>query len=218
MKILALELSTYSLKQTERFYSNVLGLKVHEVSSDSLCYLIGHSVLRFTEKEGETGVYHFAFNIPSNKINEALHWLTAKLDLLKNREGAYITNFKNWNAESIYFFDNNNNILEFIARRDLENMCKEPFSSDSILSISEVGIVAEKPLKLAEKLIVNHGLLYFEKGPKREDFAVLGDDNGLLVISGTARNWYPSDKQAKKRSLKMKIEVNAAPLEIGFEP
>ncbi|WP_163323229.1 VOC family protein [Draconibacterium mangrovi] len=83
MKILKLELPTNNLKQTERFYNDVLELNACDVSSDSLCYEIGHSVLRFTEKAGESGAYHFAFNIPSNKIKEALHWIASKLDLLK---------------------------------------------------------------------------------------------------------------------------------------
>ncbi|WP_320111876.1 VOC family protein [Draconibacterium orientale] len=214
MKIRALELTTNNLKQTEGFYTDVLGLKMNEVSSHSLSYTIGSSVLHFTEKAGEAGVYHFAFNIPCNKINEALNWIASKVDPITNEAGEYITNFKNWNAHSVYFFDNNKNILEFIARGDLENSSAEPFTSNSILSINEVGIVAQKPLKLARQLINSHGLEYFEKGPKREDFTVLGDDNGLVVISGTDRNWYPSRELAKQRSLKMKIQVNTTLREI----
>jgi len=217
MKILALKIPTNSLKQTERFYTDVLELKVNGVSSDSLCYLIGHSVLRFTEKKGEKGGYHFAFNIPSNKIREALQWIASKLHLIKNSEGEYITDFKNWNAESIYFFDNNNNILEFIARGDLTNPSAEPFSSDSILSISEVGIVTEKPLEMAEQLINSYRLFYFKKGPKREDFAVLGNDNGLVVISSTGRNWYPTAQPAIQRKRKMKIQVNNSLWEIKVD-
>nr|WP_321357832.1 hypothetical protein [uncultured Draconibacterium sp.] len=208
MKILALELPTNNLKQTERFYTDVLELKLNDSSLNSVSYSIGHSLLRFTEKAGEAGVYHFAFNIPSNKIKEALNWLSEKLDLIKNSEGEYITDFTNWNAESIYFFDNNKNILEFIARHDLDNLSDKLFDSSSILSVSEVGIVAEKPLVFAKQLINEHGLFYFEKGPKREDFVVLGDDKGLVVISGTDRNWYPTDHLAKRYELKMKIQVD----------
>ncbi|WP_297097230.1 hypothetical protein [uncultured Draconibacterium sp.] len=207
MKILSLELPTNNLKQTERYYSDVLELKIHDLSSNSVSYSIGHSVLHFTEKE-EAGAYHFAFTIPCNKINEALQWLSSKLDLMKNNAGEYITDFTNWNAESIYFFDNNNNILEFIARHDLQNSSDEPFSGNSILSVSEVGIVSEKPIVLAEQLINEHGLYYFVKGTKRDDFVVLGDDNGLVVISGTDRNWYPTNQLAKRQELKMKVQVN----------
>lgn len=208
MKILALELPTNSLKQTEHFYSDVLELKVNDSSLNSVSYSIGHSVLRFTEKKGEAGAYHFAFNIPSNKIKEALNWLSEKLDLIKNTEGEYITDFTNWNAESIYFFDNNKNILEFIARHDLEDSSDKSFNGNSILLVSEVGIVTEKPLVFAKQLINEHGLFYFEKGPKREDFVVLGDDIGLVVISGTDRNWYPTDNLAKRHELKMKVQVD----------
>ncbi|WP_163323231.1 hypothetical protein [Draconibacterium mangrovi] len=99
----------------------------------------------------------------------------------------------------------------------MENASDKPFNSNSILSISEVGIVAEKPLELGEQLINNHGLFYFGKGPKREDFVVLGDDNGLVVISGTDRNWYPTGQPAKQRSLKMKLQVNTTFPEIEVE-
>lgn len=208
MKILSLELPTNNLKQTERFYSDLLELKILDSSSNSVSYSIGHSLLRFTENSDINRKYHFAFNIPSNKINEALSWISTKHDPIKDKDGKYLTDFTNWNAQSVYFFDNNNNILEFIARHDLNNSTDEPFNGNSILSISEVGIVAPKPLELAKKLIEEHALNYFSKGPKHDDFVVLGDDNGLVVISGASRKWYPTNYVAEPIEMKITLLVN----------
>ena len=69
-----------------------------------------------------------------------------------------IAQFENWNANAVYFYDNNGNILEFIARHDLQNNQFTPFNSESILNISEIGIVSEAPLELANQLIDKHGL------------------------------------------------------------
>lgn len=210
MKILELELPTNNLEQTERFYRDVLKLKAVDFKSNSVSFSLGHSVLRFIEDKDKNINYHFALNIPKNKTDEALIWISAKLDPIKNSEGNYRTDFNDWNAESVYFFDNNKNILEFIARHDLDNASDQPFNENSILSISEVGVVTDEPLVLAEKFVNEEGLFYFEKGPKREDFVVLGDDNGLIVISRLKRNWYPTDQPAELHKLKMKIEIGSS--------
>ncbi|MDX8341120.1 VOC family protein [Draconibacterium sp. IB214405] len=214
MKILELEIPTNNLEQTKRFYTDVLELKVAESTANSVTFLAGYSRLRFTESDNKNRNYHFAFNIPCNKIDEALKWLSTKCEVIKNSAGELITVFKNWNAHSIYFYDASNNILEFIARHDLENTSDQYFGRKDILSISEVGIVDDKPLDLAENLIEEEGLSYFARGPKREDFVALGDDNGLIVISGSERNWYPTDHPAERDELKMKLEVNNATREI----
>ena len=57
----------------------------------------------------------------------------------------------------------------------------------------------------AEDLLDENRLNYFAKGPKREDFVALGDDNGLIVISDPNRNWYPTKDRAEKHYLRMKI-------------
>ena len=40
-----------------------------------------------------------------------------------------IANFVNWHAKSVYFFDPAGNIVELIARFDLDNKTSETFSS-----------------------------------------------------------------------------------------
>jgi hypothetical protein len=52
-----------------------------------------------------------------------------------------IADFVNWRAKSVYFFDPAGNIIELIARFDLNNASSEKFSSEQFLSLSEIGLV-----------------------------------------------------------------------------
>jgi len=205
MKLLEVELLTDNLVETKEFYASQLEFPIINQTSRKISFLAGSSVLTFTKSNNINPNYHFAFNIPYNKLSEAINWLSEKVTLIKNSNYEIITKFGNWNAESIYFYDNNNNILELIARFDLKNSSDYAFSIFSIESISEIGIVTESPMSLGEELITNYGLSYFSKGPQRDDFVALGDDNGLILISRTNRNWYPTNDSAKKHSTKIKF-------------
>lgn len=110
-------------------------------------------------------------------------------------------NSKNWNASSIYFLDPHGNIFELIYRYEMDNNSSELFSSKSIQLINEVGLAHELPLNLAQTIHSNYGIGYFSKGPVSEEFVALGDENGLLVISGLKRNWYPTNQAARVAQL-----------------
>lgn len=214
MDILEIDLHTDCLEQTETFYSELLGLTIINKEENTISFLAGLSKLTFVRSKEVNPKYHFAFNIPKNKLDEAMIWTSNRTGLIKNPEGDLVTSFDNWNAKSIYFYDNNRNILEFIARFDLNNSSDTPFGAESIQSISEVGVVADNPLILAEKLIRANRLSYFAKGPKTEDFVVLGDDNGLIVISNPNRSWYPGKDRVEKHDVRMKIFTEDAESQI----
>ena len=214
MNILEIEILTSNLEETEYFYTKVLELRAIDKTRDMVSLRAGKSIFSFIHSDKLNPRYHFAFNIPNNKLEEALIWISKRAELIKNEEGAFITNFDSWNAKSLYFYDNNGNVLEFITRFDLNEISDKPFTSESISSISEIGIVTDKPLVFAEKMINEHQLKYFAKGPKREDFAVLGDDNGLIIISSPNRDWYPTHHRAENHPVKMKIGVGTVIKEI----
>ncbi|MNL17020.1 hypothetical protein D3C87_1380890 [compost metagenome] len=94
-----------------------------EKGLNSLIIQVGSSVLKFIENPEFDSVYHFAFNIPENKLEEAIKWCADKIDLIMIENKRVIANFETWNANAIYFYDNNGNLLEFIARHDLDNYC-----------------------------------------------------------------------------------------------
>lgn len=214
MQILEVSLLSDDLKRTETFYSGRLGLTAINKKPSSISFLAGRSILTFQQSNNLRPVYHFAFNIPKNKLNEAITWASLKFNLLRIENNDFIADFKAWNAASFYFFDNNGNILEFIARRDLNNKSDEPFSSDSILSISEIGIVTMNVSELAHKLITDFNIPVFSKQPPHENFAAFGNDRGLLILSAPNRHWYPTDCPAKSYNTKIKLLVNEKNVEI----
>ena len=208
MDILEIEILSDNIDETIKFYSELLGFKILHVDGNTISFAVGKSVLTFIKSDNLNPKYHFAFNIPCNKIDDAILWTYSKTPLIKITNDKIIADFDNWNANAIYFYDNNGNILEFIARHDLNNASENTFDISSIESISEIGIVAENALELADKLINENKLSLFAKGSKSEAFSALGDDNGLLVIVKSHRNWYPTNLQAKKFLTKIKLKIN----------
>jgi catechol-2,3-dioxygenase len=107
-----------------------------------------------------------------------------------------IADFVNWHAKSVYFYDPAGNIVEFIARFDLDNNASEPFSSSQLLSLNEVGLVFtdenfEREITTLEN---SYSLSNFDRQPPLPKFRAMGDDHGLFVIVPEHRNWYPTDK------------------------
>jgi catechol-2,3-dioxygenase len=177
MNIQAITLLSTNTDETKKFYSGILQLVTIEHDKTKLTIKAGDSLITFllTDKQIKP-VYHIAFNIPSNKFDEAFEWVSHRVKLIENANKELITNFENWRAKSFYFYDNNNNILEFIARFDLDNKSTRKFTAKEVLSVSEIGVVTDNPLVFAEQLFTQFQLEYFTKSPKREDFVAMGDD------------------------------------------
>jgi len=197
MKIAALELLTDDIDKTTSFYNKELGLKVLERDKSSISFAAGSTKLTFRFSEKENPVYHFAFDIPHNKLHEAFHWIENKVEILEVVPPSKIADFSNWDAESFYFFDDNGNILEFIARYCLDNKSEEPFSGSSIVSVSEIGFVSNDVSQLCDELILKYDIPVFSKQPKLDKFIVMGTDTGLFVLAGNDRNWYPTKKKCE---------------------
>lgn len=215
MKIQELILLTSSISETEKFYYQKMGFEKLLETDTSVSFAVGTSKLIFELTKGyQNPKYHFAFNIPINKLEEAITWVLQRTSLI-TADDSFVTDFKNWQAKAIYFFDNNRNILEFICRKELNNLIDQPFSVEAILNINEIGLVADEPLLIAREIIGNAKTDYFAKGPKREDFVAVGNDNGLFVISNPNREWHPTQEKAEKWKVKGKIQV--ADKEYGFE-
>lgn len=208
MNIKEIELLTGSIDKTLKFYTEILGFEIINSDTKTISFKAGQSDLTFNQSDNSEAKYHFAFNIPKNKLDETIEWISGKRELIKTSDDEVIADFENWNAKAVYFYDNNRNILEFIARYDLNTISEKPFDINSIISISEIGIVTDKPKVLADNLVRENQLYYFKKGPKREDFVALGNDNGLFVISNPFRNWYPTEQRAEKHFTKIKIIID----------
>ncbi len=212
MRFKKILIKTSQLPQLREFYHSVLQLPVESDSETSISIGIGESLLAIEEECIGDPFYHFAINIPSNKIEQAREWLLNKgIDLLwMNDYKSDIADFRNWNAKSVYFFDPAGNIVELIARFDLNITTTEEFSSTQFLSISEIGLVfpGKEINAQVEKIMSQCHLSYFLKQPPMEQFRVLGDDEGLFIIVVDNRNWYPTNKQSGIYPLEITFEMN----------
>ncbi|MBP2284478.1 catechol 2,3-dioxygenase-like lactoylglutathione lyase family enzyme [Flavobacterium sp. CG_23.5] len=197
MKIIELDLLTDDVNNTAIFYNEIMGLKIISRDKYGISFAAGSTKLTFRPSENVKPVYHFAFDIPNNKLQEAFAWMEKNVEILVVIPPDKIADFYNWNAKSFYFYDNNGNIVEFIARYSLDNTSEKPFDGDSILSVSEIGFVSKNIEKLSDEMCAKYNLSVFSKQPKRDKFIVLGTDTGLFILVDENRDWYPTSIKSK---------------------
>ncbi len=206
MKIKTITIQTADIKATTAFYHDLLGIPVQAQQQDRITFSIGSSLLTFETGTTDQPVYHLAFDIPHNQLEAAYAWLSQKTEVLPVAEGSVFSEFERWNARSIYFFDNNGNILELICRLDLDNASGVAFDAGALLHISEIGIVCKAVPAYVQTLQQQYGLPLYTKQPPADNFTVLGDEEGLFVLVEEGRSWFPTQ-----------IAARAFPLDITFE-
>jgi catechol 2,3-dioxygenase-like lactoylglutathione lyase family enzyme len=194
-RILALELLTaVPLAAMRDFYHRRLGLRVVEDLPQRLTFAAGETSLTFLPAAGadDQPFYHFAFNIPENKIEAAWQWQKERTPLLpippRLRDGKYpddVVNYAHWNAHSVFFFDPAGNVVEYIARHDLENGAAGEFGAADILYASEIAFVTDDVPRLAEQVKEIASVSQYRGGD--ENFMALGDERGLLLIMKRGR-------------------------------
>lgn len=202
MKIHKLQIYSDNLKEQLRFYRDQLNLKITDYGDDSFEVQTGFSSLRFQYKEKATS-YHIAFHIPDNQYHQALDWLKARLPVLKGN-GQQIVDFPAWSAKSIYFYDKDKNIIEFISRESFSKPESALFSEKSILGISEVGLTTENIKEKFNFLNINFELEKYDGDFER--FCAIGDDEGLLItINQNLKDWFPTNDKAYKSEFEIKF-------------
>ncbi len=206
LRITELTLYTAEIPSIKNFYGKILSFKILSESADEIIFEAGETKLIFKKYSGaKSPFYHFAFNIPSNKIEEAIQWMKGKAELLLISDNNYIADFENWNAKSIYFLDTVGNIVEFIARFDLDNDSSVKFDSSQILNVSEIGIVIGDVLSYKQILIDKYKVFDFVKSVNSGTFSAMGDDNGLFIVASEKRNWYPTQMASQKFPFEIKF-------------
>lgn len=207
MKILSVTLETPDLNKVANFCRDGLGLEVVTTEPGTAHVRIGSSWLVFRKNPAASGVCHFAFNIPCNHIREGMAWLErCGIELIANEKDETLIDFSNWNAEAAYFFDPAGNIVEIIARRDLQNDSDRPFSPESLLEISEIGIVTDDVLAWNARAANEFDLLPFDKQKPSSNFSALGSDMGLFIVVPEGRKWFLTDIPAMRVPLAVSFE------------
>ena len=211
MLLKEISLQTNNLFELHNFYKEIFELPTVYSNEKSIAVTAGKSQLIFEETNNPRNpFYHFAFNIPSNKFEEAFNWIKKKAELLwLDDYKGYIADFVKWNAKSFYFKDPAGNILELITRFDLDDIAGEEFSSMHIRNVSEIGLVL--PVKSFDEdinnLLSQYPLGYFDKQAPLPHFRAVGNDEGLFVIVPENRVWF-STKDTLSQIFQMQITFN----------
>lgn len=217
MRLLSVTLEADDLRALRGFYVESMGLPAIEDTRDALALRVGWTTLRFERAERAPAPAHFAFNIPPDAMDRAIEWLGARGPLLSD-EGVSRFEFASWNAEAIYAMDPAGNVIELIARRRLnDRLGARDFDAAALLCVSEIGIVAEDPPRVARALCGAFGLSIFSAADA--DFATVGDDRGLFIIVPPGRAWKPTtDVMSLPAPTRIEIEGGAAGAEWAGGP
>jgi len=195
MIIKELSLYTNLIEELKEFYTQALELVLIKEDESSFAVSCRDSVLVFTiTNDIKDPFYHFAFNIPENRFSHAKDWISRKTELIK-LEGDDEFDFRSWNAHSLYFYDPAGNIIELIARHNLNNATDEEFSGKSILSVSEAGLPVDDVDKFFSE--VNKEFKIPQFSGDRSAFCAAGDDSGLFIIVSKGRKWFPDCEVAE---------------------
>jgi catechol-2,3-dioxygenase len=187
MRFTDISLETAHSNELRDFYTTLLGVPLAESSESAFTLKVGRTDLQF--KEGASNRYHLAFNIPENQFEAGKAWLASKVPLVDVMGNDYI-HFNAWNAHSVYFYDPAGNIMELIARHDLDNASEKPFSGESLLAVSEIGIATDDVRQFTQMLTQTCNVPVYD-GDGSEVFSAIGDAEGLLIVVPNGREWFP---------------------------
>ncbi len=191
MLIAEMTLPSKDLDKQAVYYADVLGLPVRR-AMEKVLIQGGESRLQFQQAAASWDAhFHFAFEVPNNRFEQAKDWLQRRATLLKDQSGRDTFRHTGWKADSVYFKDPAGNVLEFIAREQADTASGEEFfRPENILRISEFGIAAEDVPALVGDISRKTGLqVYGEASP---NFTAVGDLGGLLIVVERDRIWYPN--------------------------
>lgn len=206
MRIETVSIRSKDLAKVLHHYGELLGLDTEE-TPQSIEVKIGRSTLVFEYSEDAYPV-HFAVMIPTGKFSLAREWLLQKTKLISNENGDVFNFSDAWNSSSIYWYDEEGNILELIEHRNIPNQTPGDFSVQDFLYICEIGINVDNVLATAEMLKTNLDLDTFIFGNDR--FHPVGTEDGLLILSQAGRNWFLTEVAGKAQPLKVVISGSSS--------
>ena len=217
-RILHLDLITgTSLVELKKFYVDTIGLRLLSEQSDRFSFQAGETTIRFikTKARDAAPFYHFAFNIPENKILKAREWQLKRTalsatpsQLVDENYPKDIRHFLHWNAHSVFFWDPAGNLVEYIARHDLKNRADGEFSSKDLLCASEIAFIVQDTETIANEIKSSFNMNQYRGGD--ENFRAVGDENGLLLVIKKGRVWEShTDISRTPQTIKTAVTIKA---------
>lgn len=188
MRIQRLDLHTHDLNALQDFYRHLgFACLVHENQLSIAC---GETELHF-HPSGDRPYYHYAFNIPANRLQACHDWLASKVELLPF-EGSTIIDFPNWKAKAIYAHDPAQNIIEFIAREDVGSGTETgDFTIHEVLNICEIGCPVQRIADFRQSIEKAQVPIYSGDDDR---FCAIGDIHGLFIVVDPGKEfWLPTE-------------------------
>ena len=190
MRIKKVKLATNDIASLTKFYSDKLKFLPLIKERNSVAIEIGRSLLCIEQiAEKIIGNYHLAFEVYRGQLDILHKRLKQSIEFMR-QEGTIIFDIKNWKSQSIYFYDSDNNILEFIER----DFAPESDGKSSVISIVEFGL-ALKNMSDLERLREATELDIFP-GIVSKEFMPIGDLEGMFICVPNGRIWNPSKHRA----------------------
>lgn len=210
MEIKSLKITSNKLLETKIFYTKTLGFTLIAEDEYSFQIKTGTSKLTFTSLDSNNNpFYHFAFNIPANKYSEAKQWTKDRVNLLIEN-GEDEVDFSHLPAHAFYFYDPSGNIVEFIARYGINQDSEHPFTPDSILNISEIGLIVEDAVKTGNNMIKNE--IYERDNKSISDkylnFMGIKSKGIFIILAQPGRKWLFSEKYSAIFPLEIVLDNN----------
>ncbi len=203
MLIHSLALASRSPEEQHSFYSGTLGFKASEERRDHNTINAGATKLKF-QKSVSAQYYHFAFLIPEGRIEACMDYVEKRGIRLLPLDGSKIIEFDP--GRSIYFFDPDGNIAEFIERPVIKGG-QGAFSIDEVVRVNEISYPVEEPLRINKEFRSKFGIEPGQGAFFREDFCWCGDYEGVFLLTRPGRNWLPTQKPAVPNSFEIEFET-----------
>lgn len=215
MKIKSLTLYSADLAKQKQFYSKLLDTSIESKAEDQFSVQIGWTKLTF-KKTLDQRKYHYCFLIPSNLLNQAIEWISARFNLIQSDDGT-VHRQVDWNADSIYFLDGNDNIAEIIVRFDIKSNHGSEFSPASLLCIHEIGAPTTDIPKLNAQFESYLDTKFWKGNYTR--FGTNGDLDGIFLMVNTEvkKEWYPTNIATHSLPFEASIESNGTVKNLSFK-
>ncbi len=205
MRIREVTITAGRLEDAVTFYRDVLQMPVDE-EPERVAVKIGASLLIVEQGDQFDGVHHLAFGISPQDFDLAVRWLNQRVEPIVVGDSEVIDGPEGWHSQSLYFLGPENILLEFIARQSDAEIPRSDGAIPGPLSISEVGIGVPKVEPAVQALADRLGLPAFP--PQEEQFAPVGDHEGLLIVADHERVWFPTrEHRAARGPLAVRIEA-----------
>lgn len=204
MLIKSLTLFTFQMEAQKNFFAK-MGFKIDEEDQKSIAIQVGSSRLIF-KKSLQDYLYHYCFLIPGNMLDSALDWMRQNGIQPLEWEDAIIHPHHAWKAKSVYFFDGDGNLAEFIIRKEMDNDRPGFFEQNAIINLNEIGMPTEDITAFNEMLSSTMGTRFWKGDYNR--FGTHGDQEGMFLLPNPniKKTWFPTEIQIKPCPFEAVIE------------